>query len=208
LPAEGGQSEVGNSGAKVSVEQDVAWLDVEMDRIRGVDGRNSAAHLMEDAECEVHVGGAVAVRKPLLQGRAWNVFHDEVRRVVVDTERVDLNDIGVANPRHGPRFGHDTLANAVAEQTSTWELDGHVAIERYVVRQEHDAHGPRSECPPNAIASPNQRTRLRTSVRGRGSLLALRRRHNPIVQHEHRRHGGPATIAVDASGFVDRPAAA
>src|SRR5579859_7741964 len=72
-----------------------------MDRICTVDRRNPMAHPVENAKGEIDRGRTTALGQPLAQGDPAHVFHHEVRRPVLLTVGVDLDDIRMTDARHG-----------------------------------------------------------------------------------------------------------
>src|ERR1019366_2259821 len=67
---------------------------------------------------------------------------------------------GGAAARHRAGFAHEALLKVAAVERRANELDRHSAIERIVLREQHDAHGAAAERSDHAVHASDERARL------------------------------------------------
>jgi hypothetical protein len=119
--------------------------------VRGVNGGYSLADSAQDLKSGNDRRRPFDAIEPRLQGHTLDEFHHKVLRALVLAERVNLEDVGVAHPRHGLRLGHESLSKPAIAQGVVNELDRDAAIQRLVIREQHSPHGPATEMADDAI---------------------------------------------------------
>jgi hypothetical protein len=106
------------------------------------------AQRSQHAEPDSGYGGHVEwalLRHYLVQRPRLNVLHDDPGRVALDNDVVHGHDVGVAEPRRGPRLaqGPRTHLAQLSLSESGWRhqlLDRGLATEQFVGRQPDPAH--------------------------------------------------------------------
>ena len=127
---DGGQAEVAQTRASISVNEDVSGLDVAVEDPGVVSGAQGGAHGRDDAD---GLSGAdLAVLQDLGQGAPVTAFHDQVGAPVGKHSGVDQRDrVRVpADPAGGRHLPHETSAVALVVQRPGVDLDSHWAPQR------------------------------------------------------------------------------
>ena len=135
-----GEPEVDHAGVAAGVDDDVLGLEVAVDEIDRVRGRQPAPGLDQAGEDR---RGAPRLAQPLAQVLALDVLHRHEHVVVEDADLVDGDDVRVLEPGQGPALAQDLLAAALAAVTQ--DLEGDLAVEVGVVGDEDDAHAAAAE---------------------------------------------------------------
>ena len=126
-----------------------------MRRVRCVDGGDALADRVEDAQDVLGRDRRAAVaRTPRVQCLRWEVLHDDVRRARVVAEREDLDDVLVVDAGHRPRLVDEPPL--VVRAVGPDDLDGDLAVEALVAREQHEAHAALAEGAQDAVGSVQQ----------------------------------------------------
>ncbi len=162
-----GEAEVDDVGVDlaplVAGEQDVARLEVAVDEpgaVGGVDGAGGVAH-------ELDLVGERQLVAQLAQAAPLDVLHGDVRPPLGLADLVDLADVGVGDPRLGPRLAQEALG--LRGIVAVEELERHPAVEGRIERLVDRAHAAGSQVALDTVARPvGQEAELRGEGRGWG----------------------------------------
>ncbi len=143
-----GHAEVTDRDAEGCIDEEIRRLQVAMDRAGRVDGFDAKARLLEDPHgfAEVRKRAFRPRPEPLIDGPAFDVLHDEVRRAFVLAEGEHGEHVAMTDPRHGPRFVVEERAHLrEREELGLDELDRDLAVEPLVDGERDRAHAAHPE---------------------------------------------------------------
>ena len=142
-----GDAEVGHDGVAVDVDQDVGRLDVAVDHLAAVGVLQGRADLVEDrADCGK--GQPARGLDHLLQRAPGHVAHDEVVQPFRLPHRVHRHDVRMVQMGDGDRLVAEPLDHAFAQQQpGRHHLDGDLAVQGDLVRQEDRRHAAPAQLP-------------------------------------------------------------
>ena len=158
-------AEVDELRDRVVAQQHVGRLDVAVDHPVGVRVVERSAELARHARHPPRAQRAVAQRgRERLTG---HVLHDDQHALVVDRGVVDRHEVRVVQRRAELRLAHEALLD-VSRAVGMQPLDRHLAVETFVLAQQHGRHSPGAQMPEHAVAPVQQRSvrRCRHSAGG------------------------------------------
>jgi hypothetical protein len=143
-------------------------------------------------------------RDSLRQRRAFQELHDEVRRLAGGAQVVNAHDIGMRQARHGAGLSHEAgVQRGVVRVTRGQRLDGNLAAQGFVDREQHAAHPAGADLGDDLVAGEPLRERRgvqraidlsqrRQLARQFGSVVAAR----PAIQNLRERLGQAQLVLV------------
>ena len=135
-----GDPEVGDDRVALFVDQDVAGLDVAMDHPRAMSVGERGAHLVQDRPDDRQRQPARALHHVLERAPLHVPHHEEVEAFRLP-HRVDRHDVRMMQLGDGDGLVLEALDHPFAqEQAGRHDLDGHLAVERDLVREEDGRH--------------------------------------------------------------------
>ncbi len=134
-----GDAEVGDHCPAFVVDQNVARLDVAVDHAAAVRIAERAGDLAQDG-LHHRDGQRSQLTDDRVEGATLDVLHHEVEQMLAVTNRVDRNDVGMAERRGGLGLTPETLDPVAEAQHRRHDLDGDLAVERDVMREIHRRH--------------------------------------------------------------------
>ena len=118
----------------------------------GVGEREGGQNAAHDRERTRHGQGALPPDE-ILQRLALDVFHHDVVTVAVVTDIVDLDDIGVREPRRAAGLvGQARDVGGIGGELGMQDLDGHAASQAQVLGQVNAGHAAGAEGAQQAVA--------------------------------------------------------
>ena len=147
-----GQSEVHDLHRPVGGDEDVAGLEVAVEDALGVRVADRRRDL--DAEPAHLLERQRAVAEPVQQRLPLDVLHDETGPVLVVDDVVDLRDVRVIEQRDGAGLAlqEDAIPGAFDQRVAE-HLDGDVAIQARIAREEHFRHAASAQLPDDLVAA-------------------------------------------------------
>jgi hypothetical protein len=129
------QAEIGELDALDAVlQQDVSGFDVAVDQPLGVGGDQAGGRLHADAQ-DLGQGQRPAAAEPILQRLAGHVLHHQVRQAVGLLDRVDGDDVIVADRGLGLGLAHEApTSGGAGRQLRRHDLDGHDPVQLGIER--------------------------------------------------------------------------
>ena len=131
-----------------------------MNRVGSVDRRHTVTDPVDDLQRDLQVGVCAAPTEPLFERLALDELRRKVGRTVVLAKGIDLQDVRMAHASQRPGLRRETLNEVVAVQVRMDEFDRDASIERFVLREQNDAHRTAAERPEHAVHAVDQRSRL------------------------------------------------
>ncbi len=136
-----GDAEVEDLGLALGGDEHVVGLQVAVHDAAAVCRTNRRQQLLDQVERDVHSEPA-AVVEPVAQRAAFDVLHDDEKRVALGVEVVDADDAGMVESRHRGRFTLETGTEVLVLGVALGQhLDGHGKAQTRVHSRVHDAHG-------------------------------------------------------------------
>ena len=162
-------------------QEDVVALEVAVDDPRGVRGLKCRRDLLGDAYRASHRQATDAIDL-VGEQRTLEVLEDDVRHVVGREAHVRrFDDVRMTEGACGTRLVHEPLDDVgVGGQLRVEDLDGDLALDQRVLRQEHGAHPAFTERFDDAVPTLDHITRLHDRVPRRG--FAHRRNHDAFLR--------------------------
>ena len=189
---------------QLRVEQNVARLEVAVERPGIVNRGHALANFVEDLEsllevvvdrlAPLHVERPWRVRfHPVLEGASLDQLHHEERDVLMFARRVDVQHVRVVHTRHRARLRSEALSKICGQQRRAHELDRDRAIEPLVARANHDAHGACADAPLETVEPFDQRSRREILLHvGQDARAA----HRGCLGRTHGRRNGELVFGV------------
>ena len=165
-----GQSEVGDVGLALAIEEDVRGLQVAVEDASLVRVMDGAGDIGQQPRGRAGVGGEFG--QAIGEATAVDQLHAEIAVVAVGAHLMDGDDIGVVERGDGLGLEPEPPAVVVAGQPAGQDhLERHGAIQTQLAGREHDPHAAAGD-----LAGALMVTEVADGVAGRGASISPTRR--------------------------------